>query len=117
MQYCNISEAWGNDNYISEQYSQTVQKNLKEHFSPIVQDLNLNRKNSKVEKNLPNMTCNQIISHVMKCPKCSREIRAKMFGNFYNNIRTTVENYREPITLVLITLFIILTINLIIKME
>lgn len=116
MQFCDINEAWGNENFITEHYT-NIQNNLKEHFSPVSQNLDLVSKTSKNENKNKTMTCKEIISHVMSCPQCSKQLKIKMFGIFYNNIRNTIENYREPITLVLITLFIILTINLIIKME
>ena len=116
MQFCNINEAWGNDEYISEHYTSNIQRNLKEHFSPLVNDIQLSRNYSKNKKNTL-MTCDQIIAHFLYCPKCSRTLREKLFGSFYNNIRNTIDNYREPITLVLITLFIILIINLVIKMD
>lgn len=116
MQFCNINEAWGNNDYITQHYTSSIQRNLKEHFSPLVNDIQLSRNYSKT-KNRSKLTCEQMIQHVLACPKCSKVLRQKMFGNFYSNIRDTLENNREPITLVLITLFIILLINIVIKMD
>lgn len=116
MHFCNISEAWNNDNYITEHYTNVGKKRF-EKFSPITRKNNLRSKMSRNRYHNNNLSCQQIITHATSCHRCSAALRNKMYGNFYGNIRNTLENYREPITLVLITLFIVLIINIILKMD
>lgn len=112
MQFCNISEAWGND-AISQNYYKNY-NSVTEKFSPLTSNQTIIPKN----KHLKNFnSCDEIISHVIKCKYCSKKIREKLFGNMYNNIRNAIFNYQEPIVLVLITIFIVLLVNLILKMD
>lgn len=119
MQFCSLNEAWGNDSKISDNYYQNNQNKLKEHFSPLTPDYNnsnnnnSNKKNSKITK----LSCEQVITHALKCPHCSKIIKQKLYGSLYSTIRNSVEEYREPLVLVLTTIFIILIINLIIKID
>ncbi|ADO67200.1 hypothetical protein crov167 [Cafeteria roenbergensis virus] len=119
MQFCSIHEAWGNDAYISENFSLQNQKNINkkfkektiEKFKPLITDLDLISKKKSLN------TCDNIIEHILNCPYCSKKIKNKLYSNFYNIIRNSIEEYKEPIILILITIFIILLINLIIKMD
>lgn len=130
MQFCSIQEAWGNDNFISDnyyQYNQYNQHNLKnfrgknnitqkpniEPFQATGSDLDVLSQTSK--KSLDK--CDNIIEHVLNCPYCYKKIKNKLYNNFYMMIRNSIEDYREPIILILITVFIILLVNLILKMD
>lgn len=122
MQFCSLKEAWGNESYISENYYQQNHKKLQESFKPVdFKNNTLEKNNKKILNNSgqinKNLKCDMIIAHVLSCPKCSKQIKYKIFGNLYGLIRKSIEEYREPILLVLITIFIILSINLILKIE
>lgn len=118
MQFCSLNEAWGNDNKISDNYYKNNQQKVKEHFSPISNDNNLDTNNSiNSSKIINNLSCDKVIYHVLNCPHCSKIIKQKLYGSLYNSIRNSVEEYREPLVLILTTIFIILIINLIIKIE
>lgn len=115
MHFCSIQEAWGS--------SSTNNKKMVEKFKPDVFDLDL-VKNSREKNNLNDIkktnckiSCEDVLNHISNCPNCSRKIKKQLYGDFYNNIRDSINEYREPIILVLITVFIILAINLIIKMD
>ena len=114
MHFCSIQEAWGS--------SSTNNKKMVEKFKPDVFDLDL-VKNSRENNNINNsninnkISCEDVLNHISNCPNCSRKIKKQLYGNFYNNIRDSINEYREPMILVLITVFIILAINLIIKMD
>jgi len=120
MQFCSIQEAWGNDTFISDNYYQQNQKKLAknfkgnniEHFKPLVQDIDLVSNKKK-----PLKKCDEMIQHILNCPYCSKKLKNKLYGDFYNMIRNSIEEYKEPIVLVLIAIFIILLINLILKID
>ena len=121
MHFCSINEAWGNDTFISDNYYQQNQKKLSnnfkkniEKFKPLTSDLDLVSKSIK-NKYLNN--CDNMIKHILDCPYCSKKIKQKLYSNFYNMIRNSIEEYKEPIVLILITIFIILLVNLILKMD
>ena len=123
MQFCSIQEAWGNDTFISDNYYQQNQKKLAknfnkngiEKFKPLVSDLSLVSKENKPLESLPE--CDEMIEKVLNCPYCLNKIKKRLYGNFYNMIRNSIEEYKEPILLVLITIFIILLVNIILKMD
>jgi len=137
MQFCSIDEAWGGNSF------EKKPNKTKEHFRPLNDntdnfnkddfineyeinkkdnrykvkdvtdiDIALNNKNDNCDKK---HSCNTILEHIRTCPSCRRKIKKELFSNLYNTIRSSIEEYREPIILILVAIFIILLINLIIK--
>ena len=113
MNYCSINDAWGRNNYISDQfsnYSSPVNKlHDKEHFSNI-----LPPQNDMLNNNLTiEPTCNEYIIHINNCKKCYNIMRNKFRPKVIENFQTIVEDNKDIIVLILIGIFIILFFNMI----
>ena len=100
MQFSNINEAWGND-FISNNYQTNNVKTFKEHFKPLK----------------PNNKCINVINHIRECSHCSRQVFMNRNQPILSLQSFNIQKYREPLLLILTTIFIILLINLIVKME
>jgi hypothetical protein len=101
MQFSNINEAWGND-FISDNYQTNNRKTFKEHFKPL--------KNNNIQ-------CSRIINHIKQCSHCKRQIFMNRQQPLFNLQNLNIQKYREPLLLILTTVFIIMLINLIVKMD
>jgi len=101
MQFSNINEAWGSD-FISDNYQTNNRKTFKEHFKPL--------KNN-------NSQCSRIINHIKQCSHCRKRIFMNRPQPLFNLQNLNIQKYREPLLLILTTVFIILLINLIVKMD
>lgn len=99
MQYSNINEAW-NNTVISHNYNQPK---IKEDFKPI-------DTNTKI-------SCEQVIQHIKTCPICSKKIFQHKKSPVLSLFTKSIEEYREPLLLILSTIFIVLLINLILKID
>lgn len=107
MHFCSLDEAWGNNSFSSDNYYKKNMERIQEGF-----DL-LPEKNKHHHK----MTCQDIIKHVLKCPNCKRKLKQRLCGPIISVVRKSINEYREPIVLVLITIFIVLLINLTLKIN
>ena len=99
MQYSNINEAW-NNTVISQNYNPDI---IKEHFKPM-------QKNTQ-------LSCEQVIQHIKKCPLCSKKLFQHKKSPILSLFNESIEQYREQLLLILTTIFIVLLINLIIKLD
>lgn len=100
MQFSNINEAWGSD-FISDNYQTNNRKTFKEHFKPLTN----------------NNHCSRVINHIKKCSHCKRQIFMNRQQPLFNLQNLNIQKYREPLLLILTTVFIIMLINLIVKMD
>jgi len=110
MHYCELKDAWG-ENTISQHYYSENAKKVLENFSP----LKPNNKTSKdiIKSDTDTETdCNKLIAHVMSCSKCKRKLTKLLIPSMISKLGETIDIYREPIVLILMTLFIILLINM-----
>lgn len=111
MHYCELKDAWG-ENTISQHYYQENAKKVLENFSPLKPDSS-NEKTSKKNNNKEeHPKCDEIITHVMSCPKCRVKLTRLLIPSMISKLGETIDIYREPIVLVLMTLFIIILINM-----
>jgi len=108
MHYCELKDAWG-ENTISQHYYSENAKKVLENFSPLKPDQKTSNQNIEI-KETPN--CDNIISHVMYCSKCRRKLTKLLIPSMISKLGETIDIYREPIVLILMTLFIIMLINM-----
>ena len=123
MHFCSLQEAWGNDNYITQNYSNfndkkntsslnnSIRNNSKKNFKKIEKFSNFDKKKFVFNNH------DDIINHVLNCDYCKQKLRMKLFNPLVSIIKKAIDEYREPIVLILITVFIVLLINLVLKLD
>jgi hypothetical protein len=105
MNYCSIQEAWGNNDYISNQFksnNNSHQKKTIESFS-----------NVKNNHNTKKMSCSDFFNHVQTCNSCKLKMKNQFKSKILEQFTDTIETNREVIVLILVGLCIVLFFNLI----
>lgn len=112
MNYCTIQEAWGKNN---------ISNSFKEHMTNATED---NEEINNVKYNIEynethdfindcNINCDKFILHIKKCKKCRNKIKKYFKSNINDLIYTLIEENKDIIIIILITIFILLFINLV----
>ena len=115
MHYCNLKDAWG-ENTISQNYYTENAKKVMENFQPLKPKTNIENSKEKIKiLDLDICNCQELISRVLKCPECRRKLTKLLVPSILTTLNDAIEIYREPIVLILMTVFIILLINIISK--
>ncbi len=115
MNYCLLSDAWGKNNHITNQYKEynnsITQKNenVIEHF----EEEKPERKERKVSYNYSVNSCDSFFDHLDNCKSCSNRLKAKYKSKVISNIQDIINDNRDAIVLVLIGISILLFFNLI----
>jgi len=113
MNYCTIQEAWGKNN---------ISNNFKEHManSNENEEENVEIKynieyNNNINDNMDdcNINCDKFILHIKKCKKCRNKIKKYFKSNMNDLLYTLIEENKDIIIIILITIFILLFINLV----
>lgn len=120
MNYCSIQEAWGKNNYISNQYrtynnsvqpkntpekKNIVSKKTLENFSPA---------QNKLKNHISKIyNCNDFIKHLNVCKKCQNIVRNKYRPKILENFTNIIETNKDVIVLILIGISILLFFNLV----
>ena len=121
MNYCSISDAWGNKNNNIENfqphnniekfhsYSNTNNNNNTiEHFKPLN-----NKKYTKVKNK---MSCDEILEHIQNCRHCNEILRLKYNTNTNSNfIENLTKNNKDTCILILVAIFVYLFFKLLNK--
>lgn len=108
MNYCSINDAWGQGNYISNQYkkvnnnSDKVIKNKKKHIEKFT---NFNKKKEN--------HCNSFFTHMKTCAHCRNKMREYFKPRILENFEDIVQNNRDIIVLILIGLCFMIFFNMI----
>jgi|TARA_Y100000991_G_scaffold215600_1_gene206760 polyribonucleotide nucleotidyltransferase len=132
MQFCTINEAWGNNEYITENLKNEksdTEKNIEtQSDSPIKETF---KKIKKQKKNIyynatedsiyENFTDTindkrereKLIGKVLKSRRCRDVLRKKFRPNLVNKLILMLDDYRDVIVLVLIGFSIIIFLNMI----
>lgn len=132
MQFCTINEAWGNNEYITENLKNEksdTEKNIEtQSDSPIKETF---KKIKKQKKNIyynatedsiyENFTDTindkrereKLISKVLKSRRCRDVLRKKFRPNLVNKLILILDDYRDVIVLVLIGFSVIIFLNMI----
>ena len=132
MQFCTINEAWGNNEYITENLKNEksdTEKNIEtQSDSPIKETFKKVKKQKKniyynatedsVYENFTD-TINdrrereKLISKVLKSRRCRNVLRKKFRPNLVNKLILILDDYRDVIVLILIGFCVIIFLNLI----
>lgn len=132
MNYCTIQEAWGKENYISNQLNISqcniekkpiekfennipVQKQiLKEKFSNNKKIKNPNNHiNQNNQNNHNNLNCNNFVNHLKTCRSCQNKMRNQFRPKILENFEDMIQTNRDIIVLILIGLCIMIFLNMV----
>ena len=132
MQFCTINEAWGNNEYITE--NQKNEKSDTERNIETQSDSPIKETFVKVKKQKKNIYYNatedsvyenftdtindrrerdKLISKVLKSRRCRNVLRKKFRTNLVNKLILILDDYRDVIVLILIGFSIIIFLNMI----
>ena len=128
MNYCSISDAWGNKNNNIENFQphNNIEKfhsysntNTIEHF---VTDNNNNNtiehfkphNDKKFTKVKSKMSCDEILEHIQNCRYCNEKMKLKYNSNS-NFIQNLTQNNKDTYILILVAIFVYLFFKLLNK--
>jgi hypothetical protein len=112
MNYCSIQEAWGQNEYITNQYKKynnrynvkVNSKNTLEKFSPD----EIPKEHMKKINN-----CSDFLGHLNKCKHCQQIIRNKYRPKILENFSDILDTNRDIVVLILVGICIMLFFNLV----
>lgn len=108
MNYCSLEDAWGKNNYISNQYKKYESDTI---IEPMVNyDINDNQVIPEDKKCV--FTCDDFIDHLNKCQKCRMKIKNNLSSKIIKKINHIIFYNKDMILLILIVLFILIFLNL-----
>ena len=137
MQFCTLNEAWGNKDYITENFKEDnkpdnksdTEKNIEDVYIPVKKETFKNSKKpiknvyyNATEESLyepftdtinDNREREQLINRVLKSRRCRNVLRKKFRPNLVNKLILILDDYRDEIVLVLIGFCIIIFLNMI----
>ena len=132
MQFCTIDEAWGNNEYITENLKNNKSESEKEvetnTESPIKETFKKVKKpkrsiyyNATEESTFENFTDTindrkereKLINKVLKSRRCRNVLRKKFRPDLINKLILILDDYRDVIVLVLIGFSVIIFLNMI----
>jgi hypothetical protein len=128
MNYCTIQEAWGKENYISNQLNisqcniekkpiEKFENNLPVH-KPIIKEKFSNNnkiKNNNNHKNnhINNLNCDNFVNHLKTCRSCQNKMRNQFRPKILENFEDMIQTNRDIIVLILIGLCIMIFLNMV----
>ena len=125
MNYCTVQEAWGKENYISNQY-----KNFNHNKKPIEKFSNYKKNNNQTKINkIENFTsdrrtmdrrpvdrrssCDDFVTHLRMCKSCQSRTREEFKPQLLENFEDIIQTNRDIIVLILVGMCILIFFNLI----
>ena len=126
MQFCTLNEAWGNKDYITENFKQDnkpdnksdTEKNIEDVYIPVQKETFKNARKpvknvyyNATEESLyepftdtinDHKERDKLINRVLKSRRCRNVLRKKFRPNLVNKLILILDDYRDVIVLVLI---------------
>lgn len=112
MNYCSIQEAWGQNDYITNQYKKYNNRyNISEKPKNTLEKFSSDETPKTHIKKIS--TCNDFIAHLNKCKNCQRMIRNKYRPKILENFSEILDSNRDIVVLILVGVCIMLFFNLV----
>jgi len=118
MNYCTIQEAWGQGNYISNNYKSesNIEKKPIETFenseNNIIKKKESFKNSHKYEKG-DKLNCNNFFNHIRNCRQCQNKMRNEFRPKILENFEDIIQTNRDIIVLILVGLCFIIFFNMI----
>ena len=118
MNYCSIQDAWGQNDYITNQYKKYNSRyNISDNPKNTLEKFSSNKIHEipKISKNhLKNINnCNDFFSHLNKCKQCQRLVRNKYRPKILENFSDILDTNKDIVVLILVGICIMLFFNLV----
>lgn len=118
MNYCSIQDAWGQNDYITNQYKKYNSRyNISDNPKNTLEKFSSNKIHEipKIPKNhLKNINnCNDFFSHLNKCKHCQRLVRNKYRPKILENFSDILDTNKDIVVLILVGICIMLFFNLV----
>ena len=120
MNYCSIQEAWGQDDYITNQYKKynckyndsnnpikSLEKNLEKSLETFLPDENHTDDVKKINN------CNDFFLHLNSCKHCQKMIKNKYSPKILEKCSEILDTNKDIIVLILVGVCIMLFFNLV----
>ena len=112
MNYCSINEAWGTNNYISDQFKKHQNPHQNPHQNEI-KEIEYFENNNNHYSATKELTCGDFINHLIECSKCQRRLKNKMQNKVVEKFTTLIDDNRDVIVMILAGISIVLFFNLV----
>ena len=118
MNYCTVQEAWGQENYISNQYKNfnknTNKKTIEKFSNNKNKKLNTIKNQKRIEKftNNHKSNCNNFSTHLKTCRTCQNKMREQFRPKILENFEDIIQTNRDIIVLILIGMCVLIFFNL-----
>lgn len=104
MNFCSIEDAWGKQNYISNQLT-SYNNNCETHIEKFV-----DAKKSEIKKPA---TCEEFLEHLKNCSSCYNKVKSQFKPKLVEKFEEMVDDNKDAIVLVLSGVSLLLFINLV----
>lgn len=121
MNYCSIEDAWGNNDYITDNFKKYDNKVIEkfENTNEKHENISEGHTNTYETQNINKLTitysCDEILDHLDKCPVCRQKMRDRYGSKLIEKIQNLINDNKDSIVLVLLALFILVFFNLLIS--
>ena len=109
MNYCSIEDAWGKNDYITDQYKNYEGFTNNDEINYTINDNKIPKKiikNQNIQKCF--FTCDDLIDHLNKCQKCRMKIKQMFSFKIIDKVKHIIFHNKDSILLFLIVLFILI---------
>jgi hypothetical protein len=109
MNYCSIQDAWGQNDYITNQFNKYNNRyNVSDNPKNTLEKFSSEKNHFK---NINN--CNDFFLHLNKCKKCQRQVRNKYRPKILENFSNILDTNKDIVVLILVGICIMLFFNLV----
>ena len=121
MNYCSIEDAWGNNDYITNNFkkydNKVIEKfeNTNDKLENISEGYTNTYETQKINKPTIAYSCNDFFDHLDHCPVCRQKMRDRYSSKLIEKIQNLINDNKDSIVLVLLALFILIFFNLLIS--
>jgi alkyl hydroperoxide reductase subunit AhpC len=126
MNYCSLQDAWGNSDYISNQFKDYMKPSTNESFGN-VEKPDTDKKTIDIETKVDKqkmkfydtdvdtieLSCDTVFEHLKHCKKCYKRFRNMMKPHLLDNVGNLIQDNKDIIVIILIGISIMLFFNLV----
>ena len=113
MYYCDLKEAWGENNISKFFHKDSPEAKCANKKEEPVKKIEHFSEEKVAKREMKTDFCLEFLDHIETCPYCRAKIRARYRVKVLETLKETVEDYREIIVLILIGMSMMVFLNLV----